>query len=698
MLARSLIHARAFSARMAASRLREMPITINSEVEHALVTGKPVVALETTIITHGMPFPDNLNTAQNVERIVRQNGAVPAHIAILDGNIHVGLNDEELKHLASIDSSEIRKCSRRDIAPLLATKGSGGTTVAGTMLICDLVGLRVFATGGIGGVHRGVEESWDVSADLRELGRTPVCVVCAGVKSILDIPKTIEYLETEGVTVGSLQSDAFPAFFSTDSGVKSPFTWDNETDVAAALHSNLKLGLNSGMMVACPNPAPVDTELIAKATRQAEAECIEKGIKGANVTPYMLKRVTELTDNQSLEANMALMGNNATVASRISVELSNMMKTYFVGPGKVLDLHTGVFVEDSDRATEPIAGEPVVVGGATVDMTAVPLDGHQMLMHTSNPGHITRQYGGVGRNVAETLSRLGRSPYFMTCVGNDATGVDVVRNCTDIGLRLPSDIVCEANTATFNAMLDFDGSLMTAVADMAAFDHISPQKIIDAKSHILSAPMVMFDGNLPCDSMEALMEILDDGQIPSWFEPTSVAKSTKIVDSGAVEHITFMSPNIDELVAISRSLSNLPVESDVDLVCEKHEEFMVHVQHVMEHMITEGADSDVEKHILVTRGGEGLVLASGKRSSDGVHVHYQYFPTMLQGEEHIISTTGAGDSLVGGMMWGLMEGLPMTECVSAGLHTARMSLMSEFPVSEELSSDFIRSEVERTKH
>lgn len=295
---------------------------LSPEVEHALRTGQGVVALESTIITHGMPFPQNLEMAQGVEALIRQKGAVPATMAIIDGQMNAGLDAPRLERLAR-EGHKAAKASRRDLAALLASGQMAGTTVATTMHIAHLVGIEVFATGGIGGVHRGAEQSFDISADLREFGRTPVAVVCAGAKSLLDLPKTLEVLETEGVPVVGYQSDDFPAFYVRSSGLKADHRFDDINQLAHMARLQFDMGLG-GLVVG--NPIPTEYELdpdtiertIKQAIHQAEAE----GIKGKDITPFLLQRIFEITEGESLAANIALVRHNAVVAAELALALA----------------------------------------------------------------------------------------------------------------------------------------------------------------------------------------------------------------------------------------------------------------------------------------------------------------------------------------------------------------------------------------
>ncbi|WP_083988978.1 pseudouridine-5'-phosphate glycosidase [Devosia geojensis] len=299
-------------------------LSITADIKKALAEGRPVVALESTIITHGMPYPQNLEMANAVEAVIRDNGAIPATIAIMDGRFAVGVSGEDLERLAQ-EGGTAAKASRRDVASLLVKGGLAGTTVATTMQIAALAGIKVFATGGIGGVHRGAEETFDISADLEELARSPVAVVCAGAKSILDIAKTLEVLETNGVPVIGYGTDEFPAFWARESGHKVDHRFDTAEEIARVVALQGELGLG-GVLVA--NPIPEADALEAQAIEARIAEAIADaeaaGVSRKDLTPFLLKRIFELTQGKSLAANIALVENNARLAAKIAVALSAM--------------------------------------------------------------------------------------------------------------------------------------------------------------------------------------------------------------------------------------------------------------------------------------------------------------------------------------------------------------------------------------
>jgi pseudouridine-5'-phosphate glycosidase len=299
-------------------------LNFSPEVAEARAGKKPIVALESTIITHGMPYPMNIETARSVEEAVRGAGAVPATIAVIDGRFRIGLNDEEIERLGELTGG-VAKASRRDLGPVAARNGSAGTTVAATMFIAELAGLEIFATGGIGGVHRGAEETFDISADLVELSRTRVAVVCAGAKSILDIEKTLEFLETQGVAIVGYRCDQFPAFYARSSGFKLEHRCDGLHDLARMIRLQRDIG-PGGLLIANPIPQAhaLEEQAIEERIAEAVAEAKAQGVGKKEATPFLLKRVVELTGGRSLEANIALIKNNAVLAAQAAAELARL--------------------------------------------------------------------------------------------------------------------------------------------------------------------------------------------------------------------------------------------------------------------------------------------------------------------------------------------------------------------------------------
>jgi len=299
-------------------------IELHPDVKEALESNKPVIALESTIISHGMPYPQNVEMAKKVEDIVREGGAVPATIAIMDGKIKVGLDEASLEKLGN--SEDVAKVSRRDLAEIIATKRIGATTVASTMICAEMAGIKFFVTGGIGGVHRGVEETMDISADLDELGKTDVAVICAGAKSILDLDKTMEYLETKGVPVIGYQTEVLPAFFTRTSDIKLNTVSETTEDIAAIIKAKHDLKLEGGTVIANPilESDELPKEYIDGIVMEAVKEAEENGIGGKDSTPFLLGKIVEKTEGKSLEANIKLVYNNAKVGTQIAVDYFNM--------------------------------------------------------------------------------------------------------------------------------------------------------------------------------------------------------------------------------------------------------------------------------------------------------------------------------------------------------------------------------------
>ena len=297
-------------------------LDIHPNVQEAIKNGDPIVALESTIISHGMPYPKNIETAIMVEETVRSNKAIPATIAIINGRLKIGLTHQEIEYLATND--DVRKVSRRDLAITVSQKQSGSTTVAATMIIANLAEIAVFATGGIGGVHRGAEKTLDISADLEELSNTNVCVVCSGAKAILDIGLTLEYLETKGVPVIGYKTSELPAFYSSESGFDVDYKIDSALEIAAILKTKWNLGVDGGVLVANPIPVAFELEssIMNEAINQAIIEADKENITGKNITPFLLSKVSEITEGKSLDANIKLIQNNADLAAKIALHYS----------------------------------------------------------------------------------------------------------------------------------------------------------------------------------------------------------------------------------------------------------------------------------------------------------------------------------------------------------------------------------------
>lgn len=524
------------------------PFQIYEPVQEALRESKPVVALESTILSHGMPFPENVQLAESLASQLRERGVEPATIAMRNGVCKVGLSMDEIRDLSQARAEDrVVKCSTREIPLFLARQAQntsdkaqwGATTVASTMRLAHMAGIDTFVTGGIGGVHRDGENSLDISADLTELGKTPVIVVSAGIKSILDIPRTLEVLETNSVPVVSYKTDEFPAFFSPHSGVASPASVQNADTIAMAYHAARRLGLDSGVLVAVPNQDPAGASVEA-AIQTALQEANEKEITGQAVTPYILMRVAELTKGESLRSNVALVQQNAAVGADIAIAVAKRNRESKTAGSR-------------PSVTESTTGERsqvVVMGGIVMDIVAKP-EG-ELMLNTSNPATCMESDGGVGRNIAEVLGRLGAHPLLYSAVGNDSRGQAILSRLeTECGVSSARDtvkIIDGGRTATYLAVLDGEGEMHVACADMDILKKIPmpPDDVLRASA------MLVFDANPPLDKIREVVPRARMRGVEVFFEPTSVPKASTIArDSEIMRCLTHMSPNVDELLAMT---------------------------------------------------------------------------------------------------------------------------------------------------
>ncbi|XP_071583409.1 uncharacterized protein [Heliangelus exortis] len=653
---------------------------IQPSVQEALIKGKPVVALESTIITHGMAYPQNLSMAKEVEEIVTTNGAVPATVGILKGRIHVGLMEEEIEFLAS--SKNVVKVSRRDLPFVLSQGFSGGTTVSGTMIVAHKAGIPVFVTGGIGGVHRGGENTLDVSADLTELGRTPVAVVSAGVKSILDIGRTLEYLETQGVCVAAFgESREFPAFFSRQSGFQAPYHVQNEEEAAELIASALGLGLSSGVLIAvpCPQERAASGQVIEEATQQALSEARSKGITGKELTPFMLQKLSELTDGKSLDSNLALIQNNARVGSCIAVALSKLQKARRKG--------------NLPRQEDITPPQPVVIGGINVDFTAkaqnpVILGGGQ-----TNVGRVRRSFGGIGRNLADCFSRLGQTPLFLSAIGKDEHSESILHYCHHMDMSAILQLEGKS-TATYCAVITGAGELSIGLGDMDIHQQITESYVSQFKENLCQAPLVCIDGNVPLSTIQYVCQLAREHQLAVCYEPTDENKASKPFLSDSWKALTYISPNLQELRAINRTLGNpLPAELPSGLE-DVVQTVMALARPLLSHLHC----------VVVTLGTHGVLLC-GKSLGGSISLHpgaheqtsaaslcATHYPAIHISKEEIINVSGAGDSLMAGILAGMLAKHDTDTCVRMGLLAANLSLHSYEAISPEISTSSVSQE------
>ncbi|KAJ7786260.1 indigoidine synthase A-like protein [Mycena metata] len=550
-------------SRLSAALGRGAPIDIHPEVKDALATKKPVVALETALTTHGLPPPINLQVTKDLEAVVRSTGCIPATIGVVGGRVKIGLEESDLNRLADVNRTPRSvKISRRDIAPALALKADGGakipgTTISATLIFAALAGIKVFATGGLGGVHRGGETSMDISADLMELTRCPVGLVSAGAKSILDIGRTLEYLETLGVPVIPYSNTKeFPAFFSPRSGYETPWNVNDPVTAAKMLFSQWQLGFEGGALIAAPIPDEYAEkgEAIQRAVSQAVRESEENGMskRGKDVTPWLLSRVAELTKSDSIESNIALLENCALIVGWVQilfVQTSNRATKTYASVG------TSPPAEEINASIPPPESAKVlVVGSAALDITARAEDMVNAVgLHSTSSGTVTLGLGGVARNIAEACHRMGEPALLVAPVGEDTWGRLLIDETKAIGMRTDGFIQRSTErTAVCNLFLDGGGSLIGGVADMDIATKLPVESVLERISGN-NPELVAFDGNLSEETIQTIVEYCAQRNIAS-AEPTSIVKSERILP--AIEQalkkssdpaVTFFTPNLLEL-------------------------------------------------------------------------------------------------------------------------------------------------------
>lgn len=650
---------------------RPLWLRVAKEVQDALDKQLPVLALESTIISHGMPYPQNYETAKQVEQVARDIGVIPATIGILDGVVCIGMSDEELNQLAVL-GHKCHKCSRRDLGMIIAQKQNGATTVAATMYLAHLVGIRLFVTGGIGGVHRGVEETMDVSADLTELSRTPVTVVCAGVKSILDIPKTLEYLETAGVPVISYGTKEFPAFFTRTSGCEAPITLSSPAECAQTISSHLSLGLECGLVIAVPIPEREEAQgsLIQRATDQALAESKAQNVKGRDVTPFLLKRVNELTGGASLVSNIALVKHNCKIGALIVKEMAQLRKSF---PQQIEPSPSCKLSHVAASRTR----SPLVFGAANLDLLGSPGEGINLATKTSNPGAIQREWGGVGRNIAECIGRFGFSPVFVSVVGNDDTGKQLLGFLNKHNVNTQGTILSEKHpTSTYMAVFDEKGDLFTTIADMSCSSAIEVSDLCAAC--IACSPLVVCDANFPQVVLEAIFEKASLATVPVLFDPTSAVKGLKGLPSLLKGLLSIVTPSLQETEAWVHSLGfSDPLSKD-------------NIKQGLEFLFAKITSS---KPLVVVQklGPEGVLVARFQQGSPAIYSHES---SALLGP--VVNSSGAGDTMVGGVVAALLHQAQTQwndkdyqSAVRVGSQAAALTLQCSHNVSPRIAPTFL---------
>jgi pseudouridylate synthase / pseudouridine kinase len=531
------------------------------------------------------------------------------------------------------------------------------------MVLAHAAGISTFVTGGIGGVHRGAEHSMDISSDLTELSRTPVVVVSAGIKSILDIPRTLEVLETNAVPTVAYQTNEFPCFFSPNSGLTAPAIVNSAAEVASAYWAARTLNLSHGMLVAVPPPDPVG-ESIEQAIQEALEEATKQRLHGQAVTPFILKHVAEATGGASLRCNISLVQNNAAVGSAIAIAIAEQNNATSVG-----------VVSNKVPRPSPV----IVIGGTVLDIVAKPLSG-RLLLGTSNPADCTESDGGVARNVAEVLGRLGSKPLLYSAVGNDARGMALLQRLSEYGIQdsqATINVIDGSNTATYLAVLEGEtNDLHTACADMAVMSMIQrPSNRVLATAKIL-----VVDANPPIELLRETASEASDLGVEVYFEPTSVPKARLAAqDETFLRSLTGAFPNVYELIAMRDAACGATGdlgEPGLD---------MPEIKYIAAQLLDQM--SPKKATLVVTLGCEGVLLASKEfqqaPGSDDKY-HFRHFP--VTEEVDVQNSTGAGDTLCGAFLHALLEGKDEVDAVSLGMQAASMSLHSPRTISVDLST------------
>ncbi|KAH9065965.1 indigoidine synthase A-like protein [Lactarius vividus] len=734
---------------------RGVPIDVHPEVEQALLENRPLVALETALVTHGLPYPINLETATSIERHVRLAGAIPATIGVIKGRVKIGLDSAQLEHLADVHNNHGSvKLSRRDIAAAIALKKDGGTTCSATLIFAALAGIKSRIYWGclsrLGGVHRGGQDSMDISADLQELTRCPVGLVSAGVKSILDIGRTLEYLETLGVPVVTYgETQDFPAFYSPSSGFKSPWRVNDPATAANVLFTQWGLGMTQGALFGVPIPesyAAVGKEL-QEAVEQAIRESQENGMdkQGKQVTPWLLERVRQLTSGKSLASNIVLLENTALKGAQIAVAYAELIAQHE-------PKHRGVPIPLPPSET---SAKLVVVGSAAVDVVAqartMPDVDSSPGRYSTSPGTVALHLGGVGRNMAEAAHRVSVSNFqsrpsetvLVSSVGDDSLGRLLLEEMQRIGMRTNGVITSGEKSAVCNIVLDGFGNLIGGVADMDIVHSIEPEMVISRVVEHDPA-LVAMDANVSPAVLKALVQHCNANDIQS-DEPTSVIKSTSILpaissalgsnfDGGSP--IKFTSPNLLELAELYKCARTEPWElMNYDYWWKTVDKFSIGTEFraSLDRLARENAgkgtlsflvDRGIAQmainllpffqHLVIKCGDLGVLLAMrfptdrptawvGERTDiqrrqivahgKSELVVIKHYPAHEIDPQSVVSVTGAGDSLVGAILATLIQNSStfdtpelVDQVIALAQSAAVQTLQSPLAVSPSLSS------------
>ncbi|CAF0883433.1 unnamed protein product [Didymodactylos carnosus] len=627
----------------------------SEEVRRGLEEKKAIVALETAILTHGLPKPINIETQFEIEQIVRKNGCIPATIALIDGQIKIGLTHEEIERLGSTDKQTF-KASRRDLPYLLSQKLTAGTTVSSTMLIAHRLGIPIFATGGIGGVHRDVTDTFDISADLDEFGRTPVCVVSSGVKSILDIPRTLEYLETKGVGVYTYDTtDEFPNFFTKSSGYRSCGSVKTIEDAAQLVFNMLELNLQSGLLLAVPidEEHELQGQMINNVIEEALDLAKKQNIRGNKVTPYILQEVRRLTDGQSIPTNQKLIYKNAKVAAQIAAALSKLQ--YQQHP---------CMTSKTDKNEK---SQLLVIGGINIDMHIKLCEKFKIDSGSTLKSQINYDIGGVAYNITNALGLFNVPVQFLS-----VSGTDNLLSSTLLTSRQQLIIKAIENqlTATYVSLLDEKSNeLLCGFGSMDIYEHsLTPQFIEENIDYIRNNNSIMFDANLSEATMDCIVRKAIEYQKSLVFISAGGPKKAMKIRN-FIQHLNMLFCNRLELEAIINNDDN----------CKDNISLALHMRTLMK-------SNKNMKFICVTLGADGVMI-SVRNDNDDSNENFWIKRYQLKSNlnNKIVNVTGAGDSLCAGILSQILTNKKNESAIICGLLAAKATIQDKKTISNKLS-------------
>ncbi|KAG7891362.1 hypothetical protein KL906_004702 [Ogataea polymorpha] len=709
-------------------QIRRYSVQVAAEIVNCLREGGPVVALESTIISHGLPYPANLEMALSVEQLVRAHGAVPATIGFVNGRAKVGLSQGDLEALAR--PGEKYKVSRRDIPYVMARQLTGGTTIAATMILAHRAGIDVFATGGLGGVSRPFE-LMDVSADLDELSKTPVAVVCSGPKSILDVARTMEYLETKGVPVATLADGPktlnVPGFYTRDSGVASPFVLENTLEAARLVHSGKDgMRLENGYVFCVPPPADIalPAEYINRVIAQTQQEAEQLGVSGKQLTPFMLGRINEKTDGLSVKCNIEFVRNNAVVGSKIAAELAQLRSSL----QPVHQPSKNPAPKPAQETTRKPA-RAVVVGSVALDSTSTV---STVRFQDSCPGKTEYSVGGVGFNVALAAAAVG-GPQHVALVSGlnqaDFAGKTVMAAFAERGLRTDGLIHLAGRTAQYTSVHDHRGDLVIACADMAIVEQLAPQHVV-AKLEQLDPNYVLMDTNVSEAVMDAVFDSCN-GATRLLVEPTSGTKARKLAQTTRLgcfpeNRVHLITPTVLELESLYNAfyaagrfeavsswfnvLDSLNINSALRNRLEKQPMARQYLEKgVLQQafqllpyfpaiLVKDGRNGVVLVEIVGSETAEDAQSAAFSvlhRGRNGLGLLVSHYPAQKIEEHSIKSVTGAGDSLAGYLLARLAQtrALPFAAERGALVHGAQRAAVASLQTTQAVNYGALAREI-----